>query len=96
MANQDRAQSAPTNESVTIGKQGRALYQQSSIYETFIYKPLDTTVDSIRLVILEPSASPGEVVQCQLVHVTFGKIPKSEALSYTWASEVSQSAIVID
>jgi hypothetical protein len=96
MANQDRARLAPISESVVIGKQGRLLYQQSSIYETFTYNLLDTSADCIRLVILEPSATAGGVLRCCLVHVTFGEIPKYEALSYTWGSEALKNAIVID
>lgn len=96
MANQGRARLAPISESVVIGKQGRLLYQQSSIYETFTYNLLDTSADCIRLVILEPSATAGGVLRCCLVHVTFGEIPKYEALSYTWGSEALKNAIVID
>jgi hypothetical protein len=53
-------------------------------------------VDGIRLVILEPSIDWRDLVQCRLVHVTFGQMPKYEALPYTWGSEDSQNAILLD
>jgi hypothetical protein len=71
-------------------------YWKNPSRDHFTYSPLDTTVDGTRLVILEPCATWGDVIHCRLVHVTFGQMPKYEAPSYTWGSEDSQNAIVID
>ena len=49
----------------------------------FTYRPLDLTVDGIRLLILEPASKRKEVVRCQLKHVTFAEKPRYETLSYT-------------
>jgi Heterokaryon incompatibility protein (HET) len=62
----------------------------------FTYSPLDTTLDGIRLVIVEPSISTKDVVRCRLVHVTFGQMPKYEALSYTWGTEEPKNSIFLN
>lgn len=63
---------------------------------SFTYSALDNSVDSVRLVILEPSITPGSILHCRLVHVTFGQMPKYEALSYTWGSDDPQIGILLD
>jgi Heterokaryon incompatibility protein (HET) len=96
MADQVPARSAPIDESIVIGKQGQTLSRQNSIYNTFPYTALNPSIDSTRLVILEPSDNKQGVVCCRLVHVTFSELPKYDALSYTWGSDVRQNAIAVD
>lgn len=96
MANQSRPRAAHNNSNIAFSKQGQASYEQGLIYEPFTYSSLDTSVDGIRLAILQPTHISSAMVYCRLVHVAFGEIPKYEALSYTWGSEVSKNAIVID
>jgi hypothetical protein len=45
----------------------------------YAYSPLDPNVDSIWLVVIEPS-SIGFFVKCHLRHVAFAEKPKYEAL----------------
>ena len=53
----------------------------------FVYSPLDQSVDSIRLLILEPAQDTNALICCRLQHVTFTQKPKYEALSYSWGNE---------
>lgn len=68
----------------------------SAVYQ---YEALDTTIDSIRLLILEPwDGNPGsdDTVYCKLVSTTFRAKPKYEALSYTWGEDdPKQSKLVV-
>jgi Heterokaryon incompatibility protein (HET) len=62
---------------------------------TSLYQPLDPSVDSIRLLKLEPG-SGNDQIRCQFVHVAFASKPKYEALSYTWGRSDYPRTIVID
>ena len=67
--------------------------------KSFLYTPLDPSVDCIRLVILEPGPSSRiyqPIIYCRLKHVPFSEKPKYEALSYTWGDESIKHRIVID
>lgn len=63
------------------------------------YKPLDSSIDSIRLIVLHP---PGDgkdqdlFVKGSLVHSTFLQKLKYEALSYTWGSPEKTKFISLD
>ena len=53
----------------------------------FKYQPLDPSVDSFRLLILEPpKIIKSSEIRCRLVHTTFSQKPAYIALSYTWGS----------
>jgi hypothetical protein len=64
--------------------------------DCFTYSSLDGSTDGLRLLILEPSRRRGDIIRSQLKHVTFGEMPKYEALSYTWGSDDAQTTIVLD
>jgi hypothetical protein len=90
MANQGRGRSVTTGDNILR----RQPFRMGD--ERFTYTPLDTSADGIRLVILEPSATTEGVLKCRLVHVTFGQMPKYEALSYAWGTEDLQNAIMLN
>lgn len=62
----------------------------------FPYKPLDTTGDGIRLLILEPAKGIQDPVRCRLRHTAFGNRPEYEALSYMWGDSPARKRITID
>jgi Heterokaryon incompatibility protein (HET) len=62
----------------------------------FVYSPIDTLSDGIRLLILEPAGNLTDPITCRLQHVTFVKKPKYEALSYTWGDETVRHSISIE
>lgn len=62
-----------------------------------IYKPLDDSSDSIRLIVLKPADYRDEAtVRCELIHVKFRDKPIYEALSYTWGNADDTRTILID
>ena len=61
----------------------------------FKYSPLDPTVDSIRLVVLEPGNPPNEI-RCHIRHVTFRARPKYQAISYTRGDHPANKELSID
>jgi hypothetical protein len=62
---------------------------------SYPYKPLDTSVDSIRLLKLN-SDSDSDQMSCELIHTTFASKPKYEALSYTWGPPDPVKTVTID
>lgn len=60
------------------------------------YTPIDTRVDGIRLLILEPAQNSSTLINCRLIRATFAQKPKYEALSYTWGDETIRRKILID
>ncbi|KIN02747.1 hypothetical protein OIDMADRAFT_96258, partial [Oidiodendron maius Zn] len=61
------------------------------------YQPLDTSIDSIRLLYLQATNPAAQaVINCRLVHTNFKSKPIYEALSYTWGSENPAEFIFID
>jgi len=62
----------------------------------FQYEPLDPKVDSIRVVIVEPTQNANDIISCTLKHVTFGEKPKYEALSYTWGDASKRETILLN
>jgi len=87
-ANQLRAQSDPSS---TLGANP---VEKST--EKFIYRALDSSIDSMRLVELEPAQDTNSPVLCKLTHVTFGQKPKYHALSYTWGLQTTKQKIYIN
>jgi hypothetical protein len=63
--------------------------------DSFTYDRLDSSVNGIRLVVLEPSLDPYEIARCSLKHVTFSQKPKYEALSYTWGSQTENKVNIL-
>ncbi|KIM99916.1 hypothetical protein OIDMADRAFT_166048 [Oidiodendron maius Zn] len=63
---------------------------------SFTYSPLDHSIDSIRLLILQPAEDPSALICCKLQDATFAERPKYEALSYTWGSETARQTISIN
>jgi hypothetical protein len=63
--------------------------------EVFRYEPLDPSVDSIRLLELEPAENP-QILRCRIIHVPFRNRPKYEALSYTWGSPELTGTILLN
>jgi len=63
-----------------------------------LYQPLDTTIDSIRLLILQPPKEGEDlsVIRCDLFHVTFAQRPEYEALSYTWGNPTDLKRIYLN
>ena len=61
----------------------------------FFYDSLDPSIDSIRVLVLEPNPDPKAAIRCKLLHKTFGQRPRYEALSYTWGSEGNKRKILI-
>lgn len=55
------------------------------------YQPLQAP-DSIRLVILQPSAFEESPILCDLIHVRLSDVPQNEALSYTWGDTTLRDA----
>jgi hypothetical protein len=96
MANQGRRRLAISKDGIVHGQPNQARAGESSSPNTFTYKPLDASVDGIRLLILDPGVAKHVPVSCQLVHMTFGQMPKYEALSYTWGSDKPRDSIFID
>jgi hypothetical protein len=64
----------------------------------FKYQPLDSSLDSIRLLILEPTndTEDSETLRCRPVHTTFLQRPVYTALSYTWGSPDEGKAIYLN
>lgn len=69
-----------------------------AVAEAFTYTQLDTSVDCIRLVVLEPAyLHKGSFdIRCRLQHVAFAQRPKYEALSYTWGTDAPWKEIFLD
>lgn len=63
--------------------------------DSFTYDRLDSSVDGIRLVVLEPSLDPYEIVRCSLKYVAFSQKPKYEALSYTWGNQTENEVNIL-
>ena len=64
--------------------------------QTFNYKPLDTSVDSIRLLVLRGATSQESALSCSLLHTNFTEIPHYEALSYEWGSPLFTKSLQVD
>jgi Heterokaryon incompatibility protein (HET) len=62
---------------------GATIPTLTKLSTTPLYKPLDHSIDSIRLLKIE-AGSEKDQIRCQLIHVAFASKPKYEALSYTW------------
>ncbi|KAH7015829.1 heterokaryon incompatibility protein-domain-containing protein [Ilyonectria destructans] len=60
-----------------------------------IFQPLDTKVDSIRLLVLLPASAGGEIC-CELEHQTFAGKPTYEALSYAWSEGPADHPIKVN
>jgi hypothetical protein len=65
------------------------------LVDPYSYKPLDFSVDSLRLLLLEPGKSD-DPVKCRLIRTEFASKPRYEALSYTWGSPKHIQRILID
>jgi hypothetical protein len=55
--------------------------------EKYVYQPLDTEVDAMRLVTIKAAAKYNDPIVCSVAHVTFLQRPNFEALSYRWGTE---------
>jgi hypothetical protein len=62
---------------------------------SFPYEPLDQSIDSIRLVLLQPGKGE-DIIDCQLIHVTFASKPNYVALSYTWGKAECPKPILVN
>jgi hypothetical protein len=67
----------------------------------FKYQPLDTTVDSIRLLVFNSSISSSincgpEIMHLEMINVEFSSMPKYQALSYTWGSPETTKTIAVN
>lgn len=85
--------------------------QQQNPLHRFNYDALPESVDSIRLLVLQPfngseapatfshvqsSRSRGSGLRCKLITIPFAKKPRYEALSYTWGSEETKYTIQVN
>jgi len=72
--------------------------------QEYLYEPLDTSLDSMRLLVLTkvvPHPSQSEqrhntTPVGRLIHTTFEDRPKYVALSYMWGSTASSKEIILD
>jgi len=91
---------APANESRRrAGTDAGSDHEPAPLNESpaaFEYQPLDTSVDCTRLLKFEPVESADNIPRCKLTHVTFGELPKYEALSYMWGDETHEKMIYIN
>jgi hypothetical protein len=90
--------SRASQRTIPVGNSGDSI-EESPRITSYKYSPIGTSVDGIRLLILEPTGLPlvwTNLIKCRLVHVTFAQKPKYEALSYTWGDETIQHPITID
>jgi hypothetical protein len=63
----------------------------------FCYQPLDSKHSGIRLLVLQPlQEGAGDLVRCELRHVTFGEKPVFKALSYTWGTSEETKTIFMN
>ncbi|KAI9164093.1 Heterokaryon incompatibility protein [Paramyrothecium foliicola] len=62
----------------------------------FCYPPLDSKVDSLRLLTLLPRSPTSEVIECQLETRTFSSKPSYDALSYTWGTQPATKQIKLN
>jgi len=63
----------------------------------FHYKPLDPSVDCIRLLALLPyDERRPDIVRCKLFTVRFSEKPEYEALSYTWGESKPAETILLN
>jgi hypothetical protein len=65
------------------------------VSRSLLYEPLDTSVDTIRLLVLEPG-DPSSVVRCRLECTTFANKPVYQALSYEWGREPPSEKIQLN
>lgn len=56
----------------------------------YVYTPLDTSPDSIRLLRLHPSRDSNSPIQCTLIPANLQNAPSYIALSYAWGSNASR------
>ena len=61
----------------------------------YIYQPLHPLVDTLRLIILEPSEDFDAPVRGSLVEVKFSNVPKYDALSYRWGRGAKEKQVLI-
>ena len=56
-------------------------------HKNFVYQPLDTAANEIRLIKILPRLKLGRL-QCQIEHFPFAQAPSYTALSYTWENPI--------
>ncbi|GAB1314474.1 hypothetical protein MFIFM68171_04684 [Madurella fahalii] len=61
-----------------------------------IYRPLDASQDSIRLVFIHPADDPEAPIRCIVSEAKFRERPQYEALSYMWGDEAVRRPIIIN
>ncbi|KAK4031280.1 heterokaryon incompatibility protein-domain-containing protein, partial [Parachaetomium inaequale] len=61
-----------------------------------IYRPLDATQDSIRLLFIHPADDPDAPIRCTVSEAKFSERPQYEALSYMWGDEAFRRPIFIN
>jgi hypothetical protein len=61
-----------------------------------IYRPLDATQDSIRLVFIHPADDPDAPIRCTVSEAKFSERPQYEALSYMWGDEAFLRPVFIN
>jgi hypothetical protein len=88
MADESPRSSSPVDNTIAV--------QPETSSNAFFYNSLDPSIDSIRVLILEPNSDPKAALQCKLLHKTFGQRPRYEALSYTWGRGGDKRKILID
>lgn len=88
--------SAPTPVAGSAQETARA--KEAQTLQLFTYKPLDTSIDSIRLLYLhgKKPEQPVDSIHCSLHHTNFMSKPTYEALSYTWGDEQPVKTIFIN
>jgi hypothetical protein len=75
----------------------RSMEEKPSNRPAFPYKPLDPSVDCIRLLALFPcDKRRPDIVRCKLFTVRFAEKPLYEALSYTWGESKPAETILLN
>lgn len=62
------------------------------VFHGFRYSPLDISIDSIRLLVLDP----GNLISGALYHTSFSELPSYSALSYLWGTSEETKPILIN
>ncbi|USP76812.1 HET-domain-containing protein [Curvularia clavata] len=68
---------------------------ESVAVEEYIYRPLNSGDQEIRLITIKAGRGP-DPVECSLDHVSLGDKPQYEALSYVWGNPNDRSQIILE
>ncbi|KAG4433046.1 hypothetical protein IFR05_011464 [Cadophora sp. M221] len=67
-----------------------------AIYRKYLYRPLDNTKGSVRLLKLHAAPDCDWPIRCSLFHTTFPEAPPYIALSYVWGESAGSQLVTVD